>query len=375
MEAMEEKKRHIDMGYMKRALELAENGIGKTSPNPLVGAVIVKNGRIIGEGWHEKYGGDHAEVNAIKNAIEPVESAEIYVNLEPCCHYGKTPPCSKMIIEKGIKRVIIGAADPNPKVDGGGIKALIDAGIEVTIGVMEEKCRKLNEVFYYYHEKRRPFVVAKTAISLDGKTTAPSGESKWITGEVARNEVQHLRNRYSAIMVGIGTVIKDDPELTCRIEGDKNPVRIILDSNLRISSNSRVLTDQERNPTIIACTESASFERASKLESLGAKVIRCKSLGSHVDLKDLMDKLKELAIDSILLEGGSAVNGTAFSQGIVNKIIMYIAPKIIGGEKSKTFIGGNGINQLSQAYPVWIESIERVGEDIKITAYLKERGD
>jgi diaminohydroxyphosphoribosylaminopyrimidine deaminase/5-amino-6-(5-phosphoribosylamino)uracil reductase len=240
LEALEEKKRHIDMGYMKRALELAENGIGKTSPNPLVGAVIVKNGRIIGEGWHEKYGGDHAEVNAIKNAIEPVESAEIYVNLEPCCHYGKTPPCSKMIIEKGIKRVIIGAADPNPKVDGGGIKALIDAGIEVTIGVMEEKCRKLNEVFYYYHEKRRPFVVAKTAISLDGKTTAPSGESKWITGEVARNEVQHLRNRYSAIMVGIGTVIKDDPELTCRIEGDKNPVRIILDSNLRISSDSGI---------------------------------------------------------------------------------------------------------------------------------------
>lgn len=375
MEALVEKQRLIDMEYMKRALKLAENGVGKTNPNPLVGAVIVKNGRIIGEGWHEKYGGAHAEVNAVKNAIEPVESAEIYVNLEPCCHYGKTPPCSKMIIEKGIKRVIIGAADTNPKVDGGGIKELREAGVEVTIGVMEEECRKLNEVFYYYHEKQRPFVVAKTAVSLDGKTTAPSGKSKWITGEAARNDVQHLRNRYSAIMVGIGTVLKDDPELTCRLEGGKNPVRIILDSNLRINTNSRVLTDQERNPTIIACTESASIEKVSELESLGAKVIRCKSLGGRVDLKSLMDKLKELAIDSILLEGGSAVNDAAFSQGLVNKIIMYIAPKIIGGEKSKTFIGGNGVNQLNQAYPVWIESIDRIGEDIKITAYLKERGD
>ncbi|MDD4565169.1 MAG: bifunctional diaminohydroxyphosphoribosylaminopyrimidine deaminase/5-amino-6-(5-phosphoribosylamino)uracil reductase RibD [Eubacteriales bacterium] len=371
---MEEKKRLIDMEYMRRALALAENGIGKTSPNPLVGAVIVKNGRIIGEGWHEKYGEVHAEVNAVRNSVESVESAEIYVNLEPCCHYGKTPPCAELLIEKGIKRVVIGAPDSNPKVEGAGIKRLREAGVEVTVGVMEEECRKLNEVFFYYHEKRRPFVVVKTAISLDGKTTAPSGESKWITGEAARNEVQHLRNRYSAIMVGIGTVIKDDPELTCRLEGGKNPVRIILDSSLRIKRNSRVLTDQQRNPTIIACTDSASSERASEMEALGAKVLRCKSLGSHVDLEDLMDKLKELAIDSILLEGGSAVNDAAFSQGIASKVIMYIAPKIIGGEKSKTFAGGKGIDQLNQAYPVWIESIDRVGGDIKITAYLKEMG-
>lgn len=371
---MEKKQRLTDMEYMKRALKLAENGIGKTSPNPLVGAVIVKNGKIIGMGWHERYGGAHAEVNAIKNAVESVESAEIYVNLEPCCHYGKTPPCSELLIEKGIKRVIIGATDPNPKVEGGGIKRLREAGVEVAVGVMKEESRKLNEVFFHYHEKRRPFVVMKTAISLDGKTAAPSGESKWITGTSARNEVQHLRNRYSAIMVGIGTVVKDDPELTCRLEDGKNPVRIILDSSLRINRNSRVLTDQQRNPTIIACTDRASSESISELKALGAKVLRCKSLGSHVDLEDLMDKLKELAIDSILLEGGSAVNDAALFQGIVNKVIMYIAPKIIGGENSKTFVGGKGINQLNQAYPVWIESIDKVGEDIKITAYLKEKG-
>lgn len=371
---MKEKQRLKDMEYMRRALELAENGLGKTNPNPLVGAVIVKNGRIIGEGWHERYGEAHAEVNAIRNATESVESAEIYVNLEPCCHFGKTPPCSDLIIEKGIKRVIIGSVDSNPKVEGVGIKRLREAGIEVTLGVMEEECRKLNEVFFHYHEKRRPFVVAKTAISLDGKTAAPTGESKWITGEAARNEVQHLRNRYSAIMVGIGTVIKDDPELTCRLEGCKNPIRIILDSNLRINRNSRVLNDQQNNPTIIACTDYASFERASELEGLGAKVLRCKSLGSHIDLEDLMGKLKELAIDSILLEGGSAVNDAAFSQGIVSKVIIYIAPKIIGGEKSKTFVGGKGVTQLKEAYPLWVESIDRVGEDIKITAYPKEKG-
>ncbi len=372
---MEENKNLSDMEFMQRALILAENGIGKTNPNPLVGAVIVKNGRIIGEGWHERYGQAHAEVNAVRNASEPVDSADIFVNLEPCCHYGKTPPCTEMLIEKGIKRVVIGSVDPNPKVGGKGVQRLREAGIEVIVGVLEEESRKLNEVFFHYIEKRRPFVVMKTAMSIDGKTTSPSGESKWITGTEARNDVQKLRNRYSGIMVGVETVIKDDPELTCRLEGGKNPVRIILDSNLRIPQESRVLKDQQYNTTIVACTDSAPYERVSALKEMGVRIFCCKSFNNHVDLKDLMEKLKESAIDSVLLEGGSAVNDSALSNGIVSKIILYIAPKIIGGEKSKTFVGGKGIERLTQAYPIRFESVERIGEDLKITAYLKEKGE
>ena len=365
----------MDKEFMKRVLTLAENGIGKTNPNPLVGAVIVKEGRIIGEGWHERYGGAHAEVNAVKNALESVESATVYVNLEPCCHFGKTPPCTELLIEKKIKRVVIGSLDPNPLVAGKGVKRLKEAGIEVTTGVLEQECKELNEVFFHYIQTQRPFVVIKAATSLDGKIAAPSGESKWITEEEARKDVQLLRNHYSAIMVGVGTVLKDDPELTCRYEGGRNPVRIILDSSLRIPTNSRVLTDQERNTTLLACTERASPKRVKQAEALGAKVIRCKSLNRRIDLVDLMEKLGGLSIDSILLEGGSTVNESAISSGIVNKLILYVAPKIIGGERSKTFVGGIGIPSLDQAYPLRIESMERVGEDMKITAYLKERGN
>lgn len=365
----------MDVEFMRRALLLAENGVGKTNPNPLVGAVIVKGGRIIGEGWHEKYGQAHAEVNAVKNAVENVEAATVYVTLEPCCHYGKTPPCTQMLIENKVKRVVIGILDPNPLVAGKGVQKLKDAGIEVTVGVLEPECQKLNEVFFHYIKKRHPFVVLKGAMSLDGKIATPSGESKWITGEEARSDVQLLRNRYSAIMVGVDTVIKDNPELTCRLEEGRNPVRIILDSSLRIPLESKVLTDQERKSTLIACTKRASPERVEHIENLGARVLHCKSLNGHIDLEDLMGKLSELSIDSILLEGGATVNDSAISQGIVNKVVLYVAPKIIGGETSKTFVGGLGVSRLDQAYPLRIESLERVGEDLKIIAYQKEESN
>lgn len=371
----------MDIGYMKRALELAENGAGKTNPNPLVGAVIVKDGRIIGEGWHEHYGQAHAEVNAVRNAEartagepeETLEGAEVYVNLEPCCHFGKTPPCTELLIEKRVKRVVIGTLDPNLLVAGKGVQRLREAGIEVAAGVLEKECRKCNEVFFHYIQTRRPFVVLKAAVSLDGKIAAPSGESKWITKEAARNDVQLLRNRYYAIMVGIETVIRDDPELTCRLEGGRNPVRIILDSNLRIPIDSRVLRDRQGGSALIACTENASPEQARRLKALGAKLLHCRSRNGHIDLEDLMEKLGNLSIDSILLEGGAAVNDSAFSQGIVDKIVLYVAPKIIGGEKAKTFVGGRGIESLSQAHPLHIESVEQIGEDLKITAYPSGR--
>ncbi len=364
-----------DISYMKRVLELAEKGFGKTSPNPLVGAVIAKNGRILGEGWHEQYGKAHAEVNAVRNAKEDIASATVYVNLEPCCHYGKTPPCTELLIENKIKRVVIGALDPNPLVGGKGVERLRNAGIQVDVGILETQCKKLNEVFFYYIRNKCPFVVLKAAVSLDGKIAAPSGESKWITGEAARREVQHLRNRYSAIMVGVGTVIKDDPELTCRLEGGRNPVRIILDSSLRIPPNSKVLKNQQENSTVIACTERASPDKIRQLEELGSKVIFCKSRNNQIDLTDLMGKLSGLSIDSILLEGGATVNDSSFAQGIVSKLILYVAPKIIGGEKSKTFVGGVGISSLDQAYPLWIESTEHIEDDIKVIAYPKGKGD
>ena len=362
----------MDNQFMKRALELAENGVGKTSPNPLVGTVIVKNGKIIGEGWHERFGQAHAEVNAVNNASESIESATVYVTLEPCCHYGKTPPCTELLIEKKVGRVVIGTLDPNPQVAGKGAARLREAGIQVSIGILEQECQKQNEVFFHFMKTHRPFVVMKSAMSLDGKIAAPSGESKWITEEEARQDVQLLRNRYSAIMVGVGTVITDDPELTCRMEGGRNPVRIILDSGLRTPLSSKVLTDQKENPTWIVCTERASEERAKQVKALGAEVIRCRSRNNQIDLADLMEKLGQRSIDSILLEGGGTVNDSALKQGIVNKIILYVAPKIIGGETSRTFVGGQGITRLSQAYPLQIESMERIGEDLKIVAYRKE---
>jgi diaminohydroxyphosphoribosylaminopyrimidine deaminase / 5-amino-6-(5-phosphoribosylamino)uracil reductase len=373
----------MDMDYMRRALELAEKGIGRTNPNPLVGAVIVMDGRIIGEGWHEEYGQAHAEVNAINkaktntagSAAGNVEAATVYVNLEPCCHYGKTSPCTELLIRERVRRVVVGALDPNPLVAGKGVQRLREAGIEVTVGVLGRECRKLNEVFFHYIQKRRPFVVLKAAMSLDGKIAAPSGESKWITEEPARRDVQLLRNRYSAIMVGVGTVIQDDPELTCRLEEGRNPRRIILDSGLRIPPESKVLTNKQKNPTTIVCTERASPENASRIKASGAELLYCRSRDGHIDLEDLMEKLGGLSIDSILLEGGAAVNDSAFSQGIVDKVILYVAPKIIGGEKSKTVVGGQGIGGLDQAYPLHIDSMERVGEDMKITAYRKGKED
>ncbi|HWQ79429.1 MAG TPA: bifunctional diaminohydroxyphosphoribosylaminopyrimidine deaminase/5-amino-6-(5-phosphoribosylamino)uracil reductase RibD [Anaerovoracaceae bacterium] len=359
--------------YMKRALELAGKGTGRTNPNPLAGAVIVKGGRIIGEGWHEKYGCTHAEVNAVNSAAESVKESTVYVNLEPCCHYGKTPPCTELLIREGVKRVVVGTLDPNPLIAGRGAQRLREAGVEVIVGVLDQECKRLNEVFFHYIQTRKPFVVLKAAMSLDGKIAAPSGESRWITGEAAREDVQLLRNRYSAVMTGVGTVIQDDPELTCRAEGGRNPRRIILDSGLRIPPGSKALTDQQKNPTFIACTERASPESADRLSALGAELLYCESKDDRIDLEDLLEKLGGRGIDSVLLEGGSAVNGSAFSQGIVNKIILYVAPKIIGGEKSKTVAGGHGIDRLDQAYPLRINSLERVGEDIKITAYRKEK--
>ncbi|MDF2656237.1 MAG: riboflavin biosynthesis protein RibD [Bacillota bacterium] len=375
----------LDKRYMKRAMELARLGQGRTAPNPLVGAILVKDGRVIGEGWHECFGQAHAEVNAIQNAEKFHENpagSTLYVNLEPCCHYGKTPPCTELIIKSGIARVVIGMMDPNPMVSGRGAEILQKAGISITTGVLEEDCRRLNEIFIHFITTRRPFVTIKAAVSLDGKIAAHTGASKWITGENARREVQALRNQCTAVMVGVNTVIQDDPELTCRLPEGRNPLRIILDSNLRIPRKSKVLAGTEPIPvrtmeepvgteeqTILACTEEADMQAANELEAMGAKVLRCRSRSGQVDLMDLMNKLGSLGIDSILLEGGGTVNAAAISQGIVNKLLLFMAPKILGGATAKTFVEGLGASTPDCAQQFQIQDVGLCGEDIRITAY------
>nr|WP_279306196.1 bifunctional diaminohydroxyphosphoribosylaminopyrimidine deaminase/5-amino-6-(5-phosphoribosylamino)uracil reductase RibD [Paeniclostridium sordellii] len=360
----------VDKHYMKIALDLAKEGKGKANPNPLVGAVIVKDKKIISKGYHKKYGEDHAEVNAFKNAKENVAGATMYVTLEPCSHYGKTPPCVDKIINNKISRVVIGMMDPNKLVSGQGIKKLQDAGIEVEVGVLGEECKKLNEVFIKYIKNKKPFVVLKAAMSLDGKISTSSGESKWITGNKSRSEVHKLRNDLSAIMVGVDTVIIDNPYLTCRIVDGRNPIRIIVDSKLRIPKDSNVLENTNDIKTIIATTEKAAKEKIDYLKNIGVWVIKTKSTDEKVNLKELMIKLGELKIDSILLEGGSMLNYSALEVGIVDKVLIYIAPKIIGGVNSKTPVGGNGIEQLKDAFKIKDLNISMVSEDVLIQGYI-----
>ena len=334
--------------FMKRAIELAKQGAGWTAPNPLVGAVVVKNGRVIGEGYHRKYGELHAERNALAACSEDPAGATLYVTLEPCCHYGKTPPCTEIIIEKKIAKVVIGSRDPNPKVAGKGARILREHGIEVVEDYMREACDALNPVFFHYITTKTPYVVLKFAMTLDGKIATRTGASKWITGEAAREHVHRLRGRYAGILAGIGTVLADDPMLNCRIDGAHQPLRIILDSHLRIPMGSRLVRSAKEYPLLIVCNESArdreeGASRIQKLEEAGAKVWTLPEKNGHPDLNVLMQRLGEEKIDSVLIEGGGTVNEAALKAHIVHHVYAYIAPKIFGGEDAKTPVEGSGI--------------------------------
>lgn len=334
--------------FMKRAIELAKQGAGWTAPNPLVGAVVVKNGRVIGEGYHRKYGELHAERNALAACTEDPAGATLYVTLEPCCHYGKTPPCTEIIIEKKIAKVVIGSRDPNPKVAGKGARILREHGIEVVEDYMREACDALNPVFFHYITTKTPYVVLKFAMTLDGKIATRTGASKWITGEAARNHVHQLRGRYAGILAGIGTVLADDPMLNCRIDGAHQPLRIILDSHLRIPMGSRLVRSAKEYPLLIVCNESTrdreeGASRIQKLEEAGAKVWTLPEKNGHPDLNVLIQRLGEEKIDSVLIEGGGTVNEAALKAHIVHHVYAYIAPKIFGGEDAKTPVEGSGI--------------------------------
>lgn len=354
-----------DEQYMQLALELAAKGAGFVNPNPMVGAVIVKNGTIIGRGFHEKYGSLHAERNAIANCTTSPEGTVLYVTLEPCCHYGKTPPCTEAIIESGIGKVVVGSKDPNPLVSGKGIEQLRQQGVEVVESFMEEECKKLNEVFFYYIRAQKPYVVMKYAMTMDGKTAAYTGNSKWITGDAARQRVHQDRHRYASIMVGAGTVLADDPLLTCRMEHGKNPVRIICDTNLRTPLNSKVVTTAKDVPTIIA-TACADEEKQYPYLAKACDIITVSKDRGHVDLNELMQELGRKKIDSVLLEGGGTLNWSVLQSGLVNKVQAYIAPKILGGADAKTPVMGLGVEEPSKAYFLDNSKVTLLDEDILI---------
>lgn len=356
--------------YMQLALEIAIKGIGNVNPNPLVGAVIVKDGEIIGKGYHEKYGELHAERNALAKCITSPHGSTMYVTLEPCCHYGKTPPCTEAIIENGISKVIIGTLDPNEKMAGKGVEILRKAGIEVVVGVLEEQCRSINEVFFHYIIQKTPFVVMKYAMTMDGKISTVTGESKWITGEIARKKVHQDRNHYTAIMVGIGTVLADNPMLDSRIENGRNPIRIICDSNLRTPIESNVVKTAKYIRTIIATTKADIDSHEVYLDN-NCEILVVPPKDRRIDLKKLMLILGEMSIDSILFEGGSTLNFSALESRIVHKVQCYIAPKLFGGCTSKSPVGGKGFSEISNAVRLKNSIITQIVDDILIESEVE----
>lgn len=361
----------MDEYYMSLALSLAIKGKGKVNPNPMVGAVIVKNNKIIGKGYHEKFGGNHAEVNAIENTSEDLYGSTLYVNLEPCSHFGKTPPCVDKIIQSGIKRVVIASIDPNPLVQGKGIEKLKNAGIEIKTGVLDKENKKLNEIFIKYIKTKTPFIFMKVAMSLDGKIATCKGDSKWISCEESRKCVHKLRRELMGILVGINTVIKDDPMLNCRLENGKNPIRIIVDTELKIPMSSKIISSAKSIRTIVVTTKKAKLNSIEPLKEKGVEILIVNLKKNLVDLNDMIHKLGELNIDSILIEGGATLNFSAINENIVDKLQVYIAPIIIGGENSKTPVEGEGINYIRESFKLHDLAYKKVGSDILIEGYLK----
>lgn len=345
-----------DKDFMLRAIELAKKGSGWTNPNPRVGAVIVKDNRIIGEGYHEKFGQLHAERNALAHLTETAKDSTLYVTLEPCCHYGKTPPCTEAIKENGIKKVVVGSRDPNPLVAGKGIKFLKDNGIEVIEDFLKDECDKLNPFFFKNINNKKPYVAIKYAMTLDGKIATRMGESKWITGKKAREHVHKLRGEYAAILAGIETVLSDDPLLNCRIEGGHQPLRIILDSSLRIPLDSQIVKTAKDYHTLVVCSTNLESEKAKQLIEKGVEVWSVPREDRKVDLIKLMDLLHEKNIDSVFIEGGATINEQALKSGIVDHVYSYIAPKIFGGKEALSPVEGLGVSIPSQAY--MLENLE-----------------
>ena len=393
--------RQQDIEYMQRAIALAKKGAGFVNPNPMVGCVVVKDNEIITEGYHEYYGGLHAERNALTHTTADCKGATLYVTLEPCCHHGKTPPCTDIIIEKGIKKVVVGLLDPNPLVSGKGISILQDAGIEVVTGVEVDKIKELNKVFLKYIKTKRPYVILKTAMTLDGKIASYTGDSKWITNDKSRQLVHKLRSEMMGIVAGIGTVKADNPMLNCRLNCQQTtgngqqsihqPIRIIVDTKASIPLDSNIVKTANEYRTILAIgrdvtpvaseknecrdvtpvasektTDNRHRSKIDELKSFNVEILQCEEKDGHVDINDLMIKLGEKGIDSLLLEGGSCLNAAFLDAGCVDEVYAFIAPKIIGGEHSKSPIGGKGIELMKDAITFDKVEIEQIENDILI---------
>jgi diaminohydroxyphosphoribosylaminopyrimidine deaminase/5-amino-6-(5-phosphoribosylamino)uracil reductase len=365
---------------MRHAIELAKKGVGRVNPNPLVGAVIVKEDKVIGEGYHKVYGDLHAERNAFLSLADPEEArgAQMYVTLEPCCHHGKQPPCTEAIIRHGISKVYVGSSDPNELVAGKGISQLKEAGICVETGVLKKECDALNPVFFHYITHKTPYVLMKYAMTLDGKIATYTGHSQWISGEASRERVQETRNALTGIMVGIGTVLQDNPRLTCRREGGRNPIRIVCDSHLRIPLDCNLVETAGEIPLIVATIlpegeDTRWQEKKSALEKKGVEVCITKNNQGKTDLQDLMRQLGERQVDGILLEGGSSLNYAALKAGIVNGIQVYVSPKIFGGKGVYTPVGGEGVALATEGFGCSLVSVEQIGEDVLLTYHVSDR--
>ncbi len=358
--------------FMVRALQLAKKAIGKTSPNPMVGAVIVKKGKIVGEGYHKQAGKAHAEVEAIKKAGKNARGADMFVSLEPCCHHGKTPPCVDAILSAGLKKVYVGMTDPNKLVNRKGIGVLRKQGVEVEVGILKEECERLNESFAKFIQTKTPFVIMKSGISLDGKIATSSGESQWITCEKSRKLVHEMRGEADAILVGSGTVLKDDPRLTARLNNRKlrNPIRVILDRRNRIKVAAKVFENAGTDKVIYVTSLKLSKGKEKRLRDMGVDILIFPEDDKSFKLKTLMKELGRRDIVSVLLEGGGLLNASALKENIVDKAILFVAPIIIGGEKAPSFIGGQGIQKLKDAVRLKKVEAKKIEDDLIIEGYF-----
>lgn len=353
--------------YMDLALENAKAMKGQTDPNPLVGSVIVNENRIVGIGAHLKAGEPHAEINALRMAGDHAKGGTIYVTLEPCSHYGRTGPCAVAIKEAGLKKVVIATLDPNPVVSGNGVKLLEEAGIEVVVGVREKESRRMNEVFNKFIVEKKPFITLKAGSTLDGKIATHTLDSKWITSEASRRDVHQMRSEHMAILVGVNTVIEDNPELTSRIPNGRNPIRVILDSSLRIPLDSKVVNDHAAQ-TWIFTSQLGDAETEKVLRSKGIEVFRTSGLG-QVDLNEVVERLGEHLISSVLIEGGGTINGSFLENYLIDKVVLYYAPKLIGGKDAPTFLEGTGFAKMKDAVELTDTEIVKIGNDFKFIGY------
>ncbi len=361
-----------DEYYLKRALRLAARGAGRVSPNPMVGAVVVRDGRVVGEGFHERFGGKHAEINALERASEAARGSTVYVTLEPCTHYGKTPPCVDRLIEARPARVVIGTTDPNPLVSGKGVKTLEKQGIETVVGVLEESCRALNEAYFHFMHTGRPFVTVKFAQSLDGRVATVTGNSRWISSGPSLRLAHRERRLHDAVLVGVGTVLQDDPELTVRLVRGRNPLRVILDSRLRAPLGAKVLKDQDRAKTLVVTTRLGSREKRDELHRVGLETLSLpRGRDGGVSLGRLLDELGKRGVSSLLVEGGSGVITAFLREKRAQRLLAVIAPKIIG--KGVETVGDLGIEQVSNALPLYFRKVSRVGDDVVIDARVGEQ--